>query len=99
MFESLWDSGATAHQVLALARDYRNLTVELVVPDVATVEDIPFTEAMRTGGKSEPRVFVHMFDAAMESLAAEWEMLVLGFRLYESGDLVANVSWVDNTFL
>ena len=51
MFESLSQAGATPQQVLALARDYDQLHVNLVVPGVATVERVPMTKAMRTGGK------------------------------------------------
>ena len=53
-----------------------------------------FAKAMRTGGKYEPRVFVHMFDAALEPLAEEWRLLGLGFKLHGSGELVANVKWL-----
>ena len=38
-------------------------------------------------------------DAVLESLAEEWEILGLGYRLHETSDLIANVNWVDNTYI
>jgi hypothetical protein len=99
MFETLWDSGASAHQLLALTRDYHQLKVNLSIPGVASAEGIVMSKALRTGGKYEPHAFVHMFDSALEVLSEEWSILGLGFRLQESGELIANVNWVDNVFI
>ena len=82
-----------------MARDYHDLKVSLSIPGVASVEDILMTKALRTGGKYEPVAFVHMFDSALEALAEEWDVLGLGFKLHQSGELIANVNWVDNIFL
>eukprot|EP00959_Pyramimonas_sp_CCMP1952_P422077 8841907-Pyramimonas_sp.AAC.1 len=60
MFRELWSAGASAKQVLALARDCQDLSVNLNIPGVAQASDVKMRRAMRTGGKYEPKVFVLM---------------------------------------
>ena len=97
--QELWDAGATAHQVLALARDYTGLQVKLTVPGVAETEPLTMTKGLRTGGKYEPSVFVRMLDEVMNYLEQEWNLMGLGFHLKNQDVRLTHVVWVDNVFL
>ena len=85
--------------MLAFARDCESLSVTLDIPGIAEVCNAPMATAMRTGGKYELSEFVQMFDAALEELARGWQLLRYGFKLQRTGHTIANVNWVDNTYI
>ena len=92
-------AGASAHQVLALARDMAGVKVKLRIPGVAESDEIPMTKALKTGGKAEPNIFVYMFETVLDYLEGEWEQLGIGFHLKSSGKRIASLNFVDNLFL
>ena len=99
MLSSLREGGASAQQTLSVARDYYDLRVNMRIPGVASIEDVPMRKALRTGGAYEPNMFVQMFDSAMEPLLEEWRLQGLGFTLHQSQERIVGATWVDNHFI
>ena len=79
VIETYRREGASAHQLLSMARDMHNVNVTLDIPNVATTEEIPMTKALKTGVKAEPNIFVYMFESVLDYLEAEWSTLGLGY--------------------
>ena len=73
-------AGASSHQLMAMARAISNINVTLDVNNVASYGPIPFTKALRTGGKTDPDKFVRMFETLVETCLYEWDLLGYGFH-------------------
>ena len=91
--------GASAHQLLAMARNMSSMNVTLDIPGVAKTAPILHSKALKTGGKTDPDRFVRMFEDVIDTCLAEWEILGYGFATRKKGTRIPVASWVDNNFI
>ena len=69
------------------------------MPGVAESKEIHVSKALKTGGESDPHVFVYLFERLLHELEHEWELLGYGFTLRESGTKITSLVWVGNVFI
>ena len=92
---TMCDQGASAARILPLLNEYEDIKAYAYIPNVAETGGIPFTKALRTGGKDSQHVFNSAVSWIMSKVMEIWDLAGCGFELPDTGEMLTNIWYVD----
>ena len=80
----------------ALLKEYGNVQLRCVIPQVGEPKSIPFRQGIKTGSREASEIFNMLIVSATAPLMSSWRERGVGFHMPDSHVVIYHAWWVDN---